>query len=465
MAQAAAIYCRISDDREGRALGVLRQEQDCRALATARGWQVAEVYVDNDVSAYSGKLRPQYQRMLLDLKEGTRDGLIVYHLDRLLRQPRELDDVIDLCAAADISDVVSLSGDIDLTTPDGQLHARILAAVARKESDDKSRRIRRKHQELAEHGKVSGGGTRPYGYTKDRRRIVAAEAKIIREAASRVLAGESIRSVCRDLNDRGVTTVTDKPWHPSGLRRVLLSARISGQREHHGEIVAPAEWPAIIPPEVTAKLRRLLDASRRGASRAPRRYLLAGMLRCHACGSTLVSRPRSDGERRYVCATGPGFPGCGKTAILAPPLEWFVTQAVLDRLDSPELEVALRGETAKDAEAAAIQGDLDDAEVQAKELAAMWGAKEISRAEWQSARGPIRLRIERLRRDLSRATHTTVLAEYAGKTATLRRNWEHLDLSRQRAIVDGCLDHVTIGPARRGLNRFDPDRVRADWKF
>jgi DNA invertase Pin-like site-specific DNA recombinase len=465
MPRAAAVYCRISDDREGRQLGVTRQREDCLALAQRKGWTVAEVYVDNDVSAYSGKPRPAFRRMLRDLKEGPRDSLIVYDLDRLVRQPRELEEFFDVCDAAGLTDYASVSGDLDLANDDHRTYARIMGALAQKESNDKRRRIRRKHQELAEQGKVSGGGTRPYGYTDDRRRIRASEAKVIREAARRVLAGESIRSVCRDLNERGLTTVTGKPWQPSGLRRVLVSARISGQREHHGEIVAPAEWPPIITPEDTAKLRVLLDASRRGASRAPRRYLLAGMLRCHACEATLVSRPRSDGERRYVCATGPGFPGCGKTAILAPPLEVFIAEAVLERLDTPELEAGLRGEAAQDAEAAAIQSDLDQAVAKLKELAAMWAASEITRAEWLAARGPIRARIDQLGRDLSRATRSTALSDYIGKAATLRREWEHLDLSRQRPIVEALLDHVIIGPGRRGFNRFDPGRVQPVWKF
>jgi len=42
----AAIYCRISDDREGRGLGVARQEDDCRKLAERLGWEVAKLYRD-----------------------------------------------------------------------------------------------------------------------------------------------------------------------------------------------------------------------------------------------------------------------------------------------------------------------------------------------------------------------------------------------------------------------------------
>ena len=88
----------------------------------------------------------------------------------------------------------------------------------------------------------------------DRRAIRPAEAAIIRECAARVLAGDSLRSVCSDLNSRGIASATGKQWSPQTLRRMLLSGRISGQREHKGEIVADAEWEAII---TTAERQRL----------------------------------------------------------------------------------------------------------------------------------------------------------------------------------------------------------------
>ncbi|WP_255499967.1 recombinase family protein [Actinotalea sp. JY-7885] len=61
---AVAVYARISQDRSGEELGVRRQLADCRVEAQRRGWAVAEEYVDDDLSAYSGKKRPAYERML-----------------------------------------------------------------------------------------------------------------------------------------------------------------------------------------------------------------------------------------------------------------------------------------------------------------------------------------------------------------------------------------------------------------
>ncbi len=68
--RSAAIYARISADVEGTGLGVTRQLEDCRKLAADRGWAVGDEYVDNDVSAFSGKRRRDYERMLADLASG-----------------------------------------------------------------------------------------------------------------------------------------------------------------------------------------------------------------------------------------------------------------------------------------------------------------------------------------------------------------------------------------------------------
>src|SRR5829696_5986587 len=109
----AGIYARISSDREGDGLGVARQIEDCERLAERKGWRVMEQYVDDDVSAWSGRRRPQYLRSLDDLEAGAIDGLLVYDLDRLHRQPSELESFIDMCSRLRLTNVASVSGDID----------------------------------------------------------------------------------------------------------------------------------------------------------------------------------------------------------------------------------------------------------------------------------------------------------------------------------------------------------------
>jgi site-specific DNA recombinase len=456
------VYARISSDREGDNLAVSRQLADCEQLADRRGWKVVERYVDADISAYSGKRRPEYLRMLDDIEAGAVEAVVVYHADRLHRHPRELEDFIDLCQRTKTK-LATVSGDVDLSTHEGQLIARIQGAVARKESDDKSRRIRRKHEELATAGKVSGGGSRPYGYEQDKRTVRVEEAEVIRDCARRVLAGDSLRSICLDLNERGIASAAGKAWTSQTLRRMLMSARISGQREHRGEIVAKAEWPAIIAPRETQQLRAKLGDPDRRTNRAGRRYLLTRLLRCSHCNSVLVARPRDDGTRRYVCASGPGFVGCGKTTIIADPLEQFIAAGVLHRLESPRLPEAII-RTPNGADGSEWQAEVERTQAKLDELAELWADGEITRGEWLKARAPIERRQTLAKKKLAALNRATALVPFIGDAKRVREQWQTMTLSRQHQIVAALLDHVIVGPARRGYNRFDESRLRPVWR-
>jgi DNA invertase Pin-like site-specific DNA recombinase len=459
----AGAYARISSDREGDGLGVARQLQDCEELAASKGWTVAERYVDDDVSAYSGKARPQYARLLEDLRSGAINAVVVYHLDRLHRQPKELEEFFEVCKDSGVDQLASVTGRIDLANADGQFMARILGAVAKKESDDKSRRIRRKHEELAIRGRPSGGGSRPYGYEADKLRLVPAEAAVIKECARRFLAGESLRSIAADLNARGVTTASGGSWQPQTLRRVLQSARISGQREHKGEIVAKAAWPAIITPAETLQIRARLAEPERRTNKGVRRYLLAGILTCGRCGEKLIARPRAGGERRYVCARGPGLSGCGKTYIRADEVEAFVAAAVIRRMRGSDLAAAVDGRPA-DPDLQRWYEQLEADQAQLRELAELWGKRELTMNEWRAAKAPIEKRMTAARKQLSKASRSSALDQYAGKAEQLERDWSSLDLSQQHAIVSAVVDHVEVGPGRRGYNRFDESRLTAFWR-
>jgi hypothetical protein len=400
--------------------------------------------------------------MLDEIANGEIDAVVVYDSDRFYRQPRELEEFLDVCEAANVTQFAQTTGDIDLGSPDGRLMLRMKAAVAVKESDDKSRRIKRKHVELAETGKVGGGGIRPFGYEQDRKSIRPDEAEVLVEIVGRIMAGESARSLAFELNDRGIKTTTGKDWAPGVLTRMLKRARISGEREHKGEIVGPAEWPGIITPEQGARLRALLSNPARRTNERARKYLLAGLLRCKRCGAPLVSRPRGDKRRRYVCARRPESDACGKLAILADDLEAFVVAGVIARLDSPEFAQAL---AAVDADSPDVfQQIVNDATAQLDELASLYADQAITASEWVTARSSIEQRLESAKTALAKSNGAGAVAGFVGNGATLHDEWAELPLSRQRAMLAAVLDHVTIAPATPGAREFEPERVTFHWR-
>ncbi len=462
--RSVAVYARISQDRAGDALGVTRQLEDCRAEAFRRGWVVGEEYVDDDVSAYSGKARPAYERMLRDIAEGLRDAVIVWHMDRLHRRPIELEQFADTCAGAGVKDVITLHGDIDLANGDGLLMARLLAAVAANESDSKRRRLVRKAQESAEAGRPKTGGPRPYCFANDFVTHVPAEVAFFRKAVERVLAGESLQSVVRWLDESGARTARGNPWTPSKLRALFLAPRYWGMRAHRGQIIAPAVWEPVITAQQGERLRLLLTDPARGTQRPARRYLLSGLLRCSKCGGTLYSAPKR-GVRGYSCLKGAELRGCGGTYIYAAKLEAFIADIVLTRLDTPALMTSMTT-TSDRAEVAALGDEIAADTEQMETLAKVWADRQLSTEEWKAARNRLETRVTANRRALARLTQRDAIEDYLGQGAELRGLWEGLNLSRQVAIVKAIIDRIVILPVNHpGRNGLDPARVHVEWRL
>ena len=140
-----AVYVRISDDEEETRDGVTRQQEDCAALASIRRWIIGDVYEDNRSAAYRPEVvRDRFERMLTDLESGAVRGVVVYNLDRLVRQPTDLERLIRIYEKhRGILEFVSasLQGDIDLSSDDGITMARVMVAFANKSSRDTARRV------------------------------------------------------------------------------------------------------------------------------------------------------------------------------------------------------------------------------------------------------------------------------------------------------------------------------------
>ena len=459
--QRAAIYCRISRDRHGDLLGVERQERACQQLVEQRGWTVAGIYVDDDLSAYSGRRRPEYERMLDEVKAGAAQVIVALHPDRLHRRPIELEHFIDVVESTGCAVETVNAGKLDLSTRSGRTTARLIGVVARDESEAKSERLRAKHSELVERGRWKGG-PRPFGYRptgKGELKVDPAEAHVIRDAARRVLGGESLHAIVRDLNDRKVPTAQGAMWRTQTLRRILTAWTVAGRREHRGEDAGKAVWEPILDERTHRRLRGvLLDPSRFREAPARVALLAGGIARCGRCGSKLITQRRQTRARVYVCLRHLG--GCGRLSIQAEPLETLVTEALLAAVDTDQL-----------AEAIAASDEVDDggdelAEARARrdELAAMWAAGDISRAEWSAARKTLEAILSVSERRAMNNVRLSVLSPYATGGGALRRAWPDMGLDLRRSILATIVDEVVVNPTETRGPKFDQGRVTVLWR-
>ncbi len=463
----AAIYCRISQDREGAGLGVERQRSDCEALAQKLGWTVMATYIDNDLSAYSGKPRPGYRSLLNDLDAGIINGVIVWHTDRLHRSPRELEEYVALCDRRKITTQTVKAGELDLATPSGRAVARTLGAWARFEVEHKSERTKRAQLQAAQAGKWLGGAP-PLGWnlraddgsaTLDR-----PAARRIAKASTDVLTGISLGSIVAAWNEAGFLTSTGRRWNYATLRQVLSRARNAGLIEYNGEIVAQSTWPPIVTEDTWRSLCALLaDPDRRRSQSNRARWLLAGIAVCgkEGCGAPMRSATATSRNGRrivYRCTE----PGTGHVARSAQQVDQVVNGVMGERLaradvadllivtnDGPNLDevrteaVSLRGRLAEAADS------FSDGEITASQLARITKRLQLKIGE-----------VEAL---LSTAARGSVLAGIADARDPAKA-WAHATIERQRAIVRTLLA-VTVLPIPKGasMRDFDPALVQIEW--
>lgn len=433
------IYTRISADPTGAQTATHRQEEACRSYALSRGWDVDDVVEDVDLSAYdTAVIRPGFEDVCVRAEAGLVDVVLVWKLDRLVRQPYDFERFWAAAQHGQVA-VSSVTEPIDTTSELGVAIARMLVVFAGMESATKSVRLRAKQRERALAGKPHTT-TRVYGYEKGWQTTVPAEAAVIVECARRVLDGEQLQAIARDLNRREIRSLRGRAWSTTTLRTLLLSNRLAGERWFEGKPVATGDWPAILDPETAARLRLLLaDRRRRRTGTGDHPHLLSGVLRCGRCGSLLYA-----GSDDYGCRTGRPA-GCGGITVASALVEawflgvlrWHVARPRHHRIYNRRRDPALTID-----QAAALQRLSID----------FYAHRRLSDREFEAARAAI-VGTDEIRQFLTiPANATTRLAA-----------WDKLsDRSRVQLVAD-LVETVVVHHSRPGV-RFDPSRFEIHWR-
>jgi DNA invertase Pin-like site-specific DNA recombinase len=296
----AAVYVRISKDREGRELGVDRQKQDCQQLAERLGYGVV-IFEDNDVSAstLSTKVRPAFDDMMQRVEAGEFAAIIAYSNSRLTRRVVELSLLIDVARKTGVRVHTVVSGQHDLDTADGRATMLTIATWDQAEAERTSERIKRQKRQRAEQGEWHGGAA-PFGYSAESKKLVPVESevKLIEEAVRRLLEDrEPLHSVVTDWNASKIpggtepkhTTRAGKHWRQSNLRAILSNRSLLGETK-----AGVRGWEPIIDQRTFDRLQALFADPARKVTHSPGvkggKYTMGGGLTvCGNCGKPLIS--------------------------------------------------------------------------------------------------------------------------------------------------------------------------------
>lgn len=502
--QKAAIYLRISQDREMDGLAIERQRQDCERLAAFRGWDVVETYTDQSKSATDRtKVRKHYNRMVEDYHAGKFTAIVCYDLDRLARQPRQLEDWIDAAEIRGLA-LVTANGDADLTTDGGRMYARIKAAVARAEMERKSARQSAAQRQRATLGKPPKG-MRPMGYTVAGD-VIEDEAKVVEAIFTAFIhpeEPESLRSIARALSGQGEIEgiqvwptmrhtvsieraakrkeeglkpkdiIPDRPWSPSTVLGILRNPRYAGMsvynpketrsdgakrrywkamilRDDAGEPIR-GQWDAIIDDETWWRVQQKLDDAERVTNTSgstKRKHLGSGLYRCHECGRKVTGAPRG-----YRCA--------GHVMRTGPAIDDFVTEIIARRLAEPDAKklVPVAGDTPQ---ARALSEAISEQRARILRAQRDYDDEIIEGHDLKRVREAAETRIADLENQRALSGRAGVLQPILGSKDP-GQAFRDASLTVRREVVD-ILATVTLHPQPRGRKGFDPDSVEFVWR-
>jgi len=446
----AAIYLRVSLDSTGEQLAVRRQREDCRKIATDRGWTVVGEYVDNSVSASGKKARKDYDRMVEAYKADEFEALVCWDLDRLTRNPRQLEDWIEAAQDRGLL-LVTANGEADLSTDAGRLFARIKASVARAEIERKGARQRRAALQRAEHGRPPIG-VRLTGYTVAGA-LVEHEATVVREMFERFHAGESLHSIAAAFNEAGIATRNGRRWNPSTIRSILVNPRYCGRAVYCGAANGhQGGWESIVDETLWDLVNaRLADPRRRKQVGTHRKHLGAGLYLCDVCGLPVRSHG-GGGVLRYRCPEG-------HLIRSAAPIDEAVLRVLRGVLARREfaglLAVPESGEARKIAdEVKRLRGRLVQTE-------ADYDNDVIDGLRYKTKTEKLKADLEKAERAQARLLAGSGAASPVLSAPDPVAAFDKAALGTQREIL-GLLMEVRLLPALRGRKGFDPDTVKIE---
>lgn len=464
----AAIYTRISDDKEGRAHGVDRQLEDCQALAARSDLEVVATFKDNDISAStrSRKHRPAYEDMLARAGAGEFHTIIAYSNSRLTRRLREYLDLIDLARDHGVVIRTVVSGGFDLNTADGRGIAIFLAGQDQVEAERVAERVERAARQRVESGRWFGG-VPPFGFRAENKTLIVddRESEMIREAAHRILdLDDTLYGIVKDWTARGDLTRKGTAWKHSVLRNILINPALIGTNSAGIENC----WEPVLDRDTHSRLVTKLtpDSSRRTNTlgvKSAKYPLGGGLVRCGRCGGPLATVARSNlGTVKMSCRAfmngdhpnhAPDENGNkGRVSIDANALEAYLYEQCIEHLADNEFWQDLKHKREEaNSDLAGFRAELDARKGERDRAGRAFIAGIMSESEAQSEVARLDSEITRLQSLIDGAQGGPLGVDVWGERRDVLARWAEWQPGEKRLFFRDLIKSVTVGDWPAGI--------------
>lgn len=462
----AGCYGRISSDPKDKREGVDRQREDTTALCEVKGWTPQAFYIDNDRSASNGQARPEWERLLGDIEAGRIDAIAAWDQDRSWRMMSELEELRKFFdkLGRKIPLATTGQGDVDLYSPTGVLMAQVKTAVSEHEIAMMKVRMKRAARAKAEQGHPHWRCA--FGYLDGTHEPDPKTAPLVKAAYAVILAGGSLKDICRMWNDAEAWTLSGKPWTPSLVSSFLRAPRNAALRSHNGAIVGDEDnqpvrgtWPPLVDESTWRTAQTIMKAPGRGSGsrKSVRRHLLTGLLTCGRCGDTLGGQWTTTKRINYACT------GCHKVSVRAEHVEPLIYDLVIGRLAMPDAVDLLKAELHDKAEAEAIRLELNELYGELEKIGIERGQRLLTGAQARTATDIVNDDIAKLERRQQDTERLRVFADLPLGKPEVAAAVHSLSPDRFRAVVN-VLMTITIAPVGKGGKTFRPERVQVNWR-
>jgi DNA invertase Pin-like site-specific DNA recombinase len=439
-------------------------------------WIPAGFYIDNDKSASNGKERPNWDRLLADIKAGKIDAIAAWDQDRGWRMMHELEDLRRFFTklGRKVPLATTGQGEIDLYSPTGVLTAQIKTAVSEHEIAMMKVRMRRAARQKAERGRPQW--KRAFGYVPDTRRngeddgtrqVDKQLKKVVEQAYRAVLAGASLNDIARIFNKNELYGLNGKPWTASTVSLFLRKPRNAGLRDHNDELVYDRDgkpvkgtWPPLVSEALWGQVQHKLNEPGRAPGRKTvSRHLLTGVLQCGkpGCGGYLSGYRKKNGIGAYRCRF------CLGVAVRADDVEPLMYEIVSGRLAKPDAVDLLKAELHDAAEAEALRTEENTLRSRLNEIADERADGLLTGAQAQRATARINEKLAAIERKQQDQERLRVFDGIPLGTPKVAAAIARLSPDRFRAVV-GVLMTVTVMPVGKGRHVFNPERVQVEPK-